>query len=295
MVRKKEKNVADLLSDRVASSDSLMTATNMYMKNISQQALLTQEEEISLAGQRYSEDEEERVGARMTLVECNLRLVVKIAHEFKSKCGLPLRELISAGNDGLIHAVDKFDPDKGARFGTYAIWWIKQSIRRAIEYQTNAIRIPTQISNNWRKIQATRKRLTEELGRAPSNAEIGEIVGLTERAVNSSRKADLSFTSLNTLVNPQDNVEIMDLIADEKASSPDKVMLDNDSIDQLYHLLHQLKEREQRVLIMRFGLDGEDPMTLEVIAKHMGITRERIRQIQNMALRKIRQLMANKN
>lgn len=269
----------------------LMTATNMYMKNISKQELLTEAEEILLSELRYSENKEERENARMTLIEANLRLVVKIAHEFKSKCNLPLRELISAGNDGLIHTIDKYDPTKGARFATYAIWWIKQSIRRAIEYQSNAIRVPAQISNNWRKIQVAREELKKELDYDPSNIEIGERVGMTERAVKSSIKADLSFMSLNSAVNEHDNIEIMDLIADEKADSPDKILWNNDAIDQLYYLLNKLKERERRIIVLRFGLDGEKPKTLETIANEMGITRERIRQIQNLALRKVRLAM----
>jgi RNA polymerase primary sigma factor len=274
--------------------DNPMSATTAYVRNINQHDLLSEERERHLVTQLEGDDRDLSEDAKVELIESNLRLVVKIAHEFRGS-RLPLRDLISAGNDGLIYSVDKFDPTKGARFATYAVWWIKQFIRRAIEYQSTAIRIPAQTANKLRKIKNARIELARKLDRVPTDTEVAEEIGLTERVVTSLRRVDLSFFSLHELVGSEESTEIMDLIPDEKMSNPFQELGRDDSIEDLYSVMEHLKEREQEVLKLRFGLDGEDPMTLENIAQVLGITRERIRQIQNTAMGKIKKFMAERD
>ena len=277
-------------NQRSIPRENLMTATKVYMQSISKGELLTKEEEIELSDIIHNGSEDARQAARTRLIEANLRLVVKIAHGFKSSV-LPLRDLISAGNVGLIHAVEKFDPTKGARFGSYAVWWIKQSIRRALDNQSRTIRIPVQSAAKLKKIKVAMKELHKKLDREPSNAEIADHLDFSERTVASLRQADLHFFSLYDTIQQGEEGEYQDIIPDKHAPSPDQVLGKWDSIDQVETLLNRLNERERAVLIMRFGLRDQDPQTLEEVAQRIGRTRERVRQIQNMALNKIRKMM----
>lgn len=276
---------------RKASKQGPMSVTRAYIQRICRKDLLSKEEEIDLATKAHDVNENVKEGASKQLVEANLRLVVKIAHEFK-QYGLPLRDLISAGSLGLIHAVEKFDPERGARFATYAVWWIKQSIRRALDSQNSTIRIPVQSASKLKKIKSAYKELRRRYDRDPTDAEIAKHLDLTEQSVSNLKHADLSFHSLyEQIQHGDDSGEFQDIIADKNAVMPDEMLGDVDSIKQLRRQLKKLSEREQSVIIKRFGLDGEDPQTLEEVARENHITRERVRQIQHKAFQKIRKMM----
>ena len=258
----------------------------LYMQNIGQYPLVTPADEVKLAARIAKGDPE----ARTTLIRSNLRLVVKIAHDFKG-LGLPLLDLISEGNIGLMRAVEKFDPTKGAKLSSYAAWWIKQSMRRALANQTKIIRIPVQSATKISKIQAAKTKLTEELGRDPSDKEISLAVNLTERTVTGLRLGKTTTISLNDPIQHGEDGEFRDIIADEKASSPDELIQDEETLSHMLMLTEQLEERERTILMLRFGLNGERPKTLEEVSQTIGRTRERVRQIQNQALDKLRSLL----
>jgi len=258
----------------------------LYMQNIGQYPLITPAEEVELAARIAKGDAE----ARTILIRSNLRLVVKIAHDFKG-LGLPLLDLISEGNIGLMRAVEKFDPSKGAKLSSYAAWWIKQSMRRALANQTKIIRIPVQSATKISKIHAAKIKLTEELGRDPSDKEISVAVNLTERTVTGLRLGKTTTISLHDPIQHGEDGEFHDIIADEKASAPDELIQDEETLSHMLMLTEQLEERERTILVLRFGLNGERPKTLEEVSKTIGRTRERVRQIQNQALDKLRSLL----
>ncbi len=258
----------------------------LYMQHIAQYPLVTPEEEVDLAAQiRQGSDE-----ARIKLIRSNLRLVVKIAHDFKG-LGLPLLDLISEGNIGLMRAVEKFDPSKGAKLSSYAAWWIKQSMRRALANQSRTIRIPVQSATKISKIQNARTRLREELGREPTNAEIAVAVNLTERTVSGLRLGKTTTISLHDPIQQGEEGEFRDIIPDDSTTAPDEIVQDDETLRHMLELVDRLEDREQRILKLRFGLGGERPHTLEEVSRIIGRTRERIRQIQNQALEKLRQML----
>ena len=273
----------------VASKNDTM---KVYMQDIGQISLVSKDEEVTLAAQIHGSDDAAHEAARATLIQANLRLVVKIAHDFKG-LGLPLLDLISEGNIGLMRAVEKFDPAKGAKFSSYAAWWIKQSMRRALANQSRIIRIPVQSAGKINKIKALRQKLAEKLGREPTDAEIAKDLDFSERTVNSLRLADLRTFSLHDPIQQGEDGEFQDIIPDGSAQTPDRILSDVESVGRLVDILGDLDERERMILILRFGLDGSRPKTLEEVSQEIHRTRERVRQIQNQALSKLRDLLAD--
>ncbi len=269
-------------------------AMRQYMGEIGQTALLSLDDEKRLAKIIHGKSRSASHRAKNQMVEANLRLVVKIAHDFKG-FGLPLLDLIAEGNIGLIRASEKFDPAKGAKLSSYAAWWIKQAMRRAIANQSRTIRIPVQSAGKMAKIRTASFRLSEKLGREPANAEIADFLELSERTVAGLRLAELKTFSMHDPIQQGEDGEFKDIIPDHAASIPDKLLADSESISRLIKILQTLDEREINILNMRFGLNGCSAGTLEDVSRKIGRTRERVRQIQNQALSKLRLVLADES
>ena len=272
----------------VTKNDSM----KVYMHDIGQISLVSKDQEVTLAAQIHGKNHDSHDEARATLIEANLRLVVKIAHDFKG-LGLPLLDLISEGNIGLMRAVEKFDPSKGAKFSSYAAWWIKQSMRRALANQSRVIRIPVQSAGKINKIKSVKMKLAEQLGREPTDDEIAANLGFSGRTVTGLRLADLRTFSLHDPIQQGEDGEFQDIIPDQGAMTPDRILGDEESVHRLLSLLSQLDDRERLILQLRFGLDGKRPKTLEEVSQEIRRTRERVRQIQNQALAKLRAMLAD--
>ena len=257
-----------------------------YMNEICQVALVTPEQEIELAKLIAAGDE----NARQRLIRANLRLVVKIAHDFKH-LGLPLVDLISEGNIGLMKAVDRFDPSKGAKLSTYAAWWIRQYMMRALANQAKTIRLPAYFIQSLSRMNRTALQLTEKLGRQPTDAELAEAMELDEQTISRWRRASKSTASLNAPIEEGESKELQERVADESAKSPLQELLEKQLPGELAHYMDALDEREKFILAKRFDLDGEGKMTLEEVGEQLNVTRERVRQIQNEALVKLRKML----
>jgi RNA polymerase primary sigma factor len=253
------------------------------VREIGQTPLLTPKEEIQLARRIHKGDEE----AREHMIKANLRLVVKIARDYDG-FGLPLLDLINEGNIGLMKAVEKFDPAKGAKLSTYAAWWIKQSIRRALSDQSKTIRLPVHATDKLLHIRRTAMKLEEELGREPTDVEISAELDIPAKQVRQLLDASIRPTSLDAPLGDDDTNRIADVIADERATSPYDDLEDKTNVDMVRQVIGILDPREMTILRYRFGLDGSGEKTLEEVGEKFGVTRERIRQIQNVALRKLR-------
>ena len=276
------------------NSDTL----KLYMQSIKQYPLVTPEEGIRLAARIAKGDED----AHDRLICANLRLVVAIANDFKG-FGLPMEDLIQEGNIGLIRAVEKFDPSKGAKLSSYAAWWIKQSMRRALANQARTIRIPVQSASKICRIQAAKAKLMEQLGREPTNKEIADEVRLTERTVYELLMGRMTTVPLEQIIHLDENGELIDCINDENdsrtnelviednASSYEERLLYEELLSHMLVLTEKLDERERRILELRFGLNGEPPKTLEDVSQRIGRTRERVRQIEIQALGKLRRML----
>ena len=264
-------------------------AMKSYMQDVGKLPLLSRQEETELAA-RIAEGD---VKARHILITCNLRLVVKIAHDFKS-FGLPLIDLIAEGNVGLMRAAEKFDPGKGAKFSSYAAWWIKQSIRRAITNQGRTIRIPVQSASKLSKIKNARNLLAEELGRDPSSAEIARELNFSERTVKVLQRTATSSFSLHELLKQGELGKFEDVVLHDSSEVPDEVVAEAETYESLLSMVEQLDERERTIILRRFGLDGGRPWTLDQLSELIGLTRERVRQIQYAALDKLRDLLDEK-
>ena len=287
----RDKARQDALDSKVTTGNKNDTM-KVYMQDIGQISLVSKKEEVELAAAIHGEDEQAHDDARAVLIQANLRLVVKIAHDFKG-LGLPLLDLISEGNIGLMRAVEKFDPAKGAKFSSYAAWWVKQSMRRALANQSRTIRIPVQSAGKINKIKSVRMKLAEELGREPTDAEIAKHLDFSERTVAGLRLADLRTFSLHDPIQQGEDGEFQDIIPDRRAMTPDQILGDVESVDRLLDLLEDLDGRERLILQMRFGLDGSRARTLEEVSQQIGRTRERVRQIQNQALTKLKTMLAD--
>ena len=276
--------------DRELNIDSLLVQVNsddpvkMYLKDIGKAALLTSEEEIELAKKVLEGDEY----AKAKLSESNLRLVVSIAKRYVGRSGMQFLDLIQEGNIGLIKAVEKFDHTKGFRFSTYATWWIRQSITRAMADQARTIRIPVHMVETIHKLTRASRQLLQKLGRDPTTEEIAEHMGLSVEKVSEIQKIAQDPISLESPVGEEDDSKIADFIEDETIKSPVEVASQNLLREQLLAIIETLTPREQKVIRLRYGLDDSHPRTLEEVGKEFNVTRERIRQIEAKALRKLR-------
>jgi len=265
------------------------TGFQLYLREIARFPLLTIKEEVMLARKIKRGDAE----ARARMVRCNLRLVVKIARDY-STYGLPLLDLISEGNIGLMKAVERFDPKKGGKLSTYAAWWIKQSIKRALANQSKTIRLPVHLVDKIAKMRRVSNQMTEELGREPSDDELAEEIGLSPAKVAALRSAAIRPTSLDQPIGDDDSTSFSEIVSDADAQDPFEVLRDKDLRDEVGDLLGNLDDRERRIINSRFGLDGQKPKTLEEVGVKFGVTRERIRQLQNIALSKLRKALGKK-
>jgi RNA polymerase primary sigma factor len=244
---------------------------------------LTPEQEVKLAHQIKRGDQQ--AGAEM--VRANLRLVVKIARDY-ANFGLPVLDLISEGNIGLMKAVERFDPKKGGKLSTYAAWWIKQSIRRALASQAKTIRLPVHLIDKIGKMRRVSSQMMEELGREPTDDELADEIGLSSSKVTALKSAALRPASLDQPIQDGESFQFGDIVGDEESDNPFETLRDKDMLEEVEELLHMLDDRERMIINSRFGLDGQEPKTLGVIGETFGVTRERIRQLQNVALLKLR-------
>lgn len=258
-------------------------ALGAYLKEIGEIPLLTRADEVRL-GKRIKKGDR---AAREQMIRANLRLVVKIAHDY-SGLGLPLLDLISEGNIGLMKGVERFDPTRGTKFSTYGAWWIKQAVRRALANQSKTIRLPVHLVDKLAKMRRIAMQLSDELGREPTDEEHAKEIGVTPQRVAQLRRISMRPASLNAMVGDEADAELGDLIADETAIMPGSDLESRNLIKELRSVLHVLDARERAILSLRFPLSDETPPTLEQIGNKFKVTRERIRQIQNVALKKLR-------
>jgi RNA polymerase primary sigma factor len=258
----------------------------IYLREIGQVKLLTIEEEAVLARRIKRGDK----AAREHMIKANLRLVVKIARDYEG-LGLPLLDLINEGNIGLIKGVERFDPAKGAKLSTYASWWIKQSIKRALANQAKTIRLPVHVLDKLAHVRRSEIKLREILDREPTAEELAADAGLRPRQIELFRRASVSPVSLDAPLADDESNQVSEVVADPNAAAPfDRLMRANDA-QLVREVLGTLPKRERTVLDLRFGLNGRAPLTLEAVGRRFGVTRERIRQIQIDALRRLRRKM----
>lgn len=263
---------------------SVTDPVRMYLKEIGRIPLLTREEEIRLAQQVEAGDAK----AKKHLIDANLRLVVSIAKKYIGR-GMTFLDLIQEGNKGLIRAVEKFDWTKGFKFSTYATWWIRQAITRSIADQARTIRIPVHMVETINKLMRTARRLMQDLGREPTPEEIGEAMEMDPEKVREILKISQNTTSLESPVGDgEDDSTLGDFIADDRQVSPYQATSQQMLRENVEEVLEALSDREAKVLRMRFGLSGNKMMTLEEVGRKFGVTRERIRQIEAKALRKLK-------
>jgi len=271
-------------SNQLGSNVKINDPVKMYLKEIGRVELLSHDEEIDLAKRILDGDED----AKKKLAAANLRLVVSIAKRYVGR-GMLFLDLIQEGNMGLIKAVEKFDYTKGFKFSTYATWWIRQAITRAIADQARTIRIPVHMVETINKLTRVQRQLIQELGREPTAEEIAkEMDGMTPEKVREIQKISLEPVSLETPIGEEDDSHLGDFIEDEGAMSPDDYAANELLKDELNEVLLELTDREEKVLRLRFGLDDGRTRTLEEVGKEFNVTRERIRQIEAKALRKLK-------
>lgn len=285
IIKAKEQDVEKESMEDIIAEVNVDDAVKMYLKDIGKVPLLTGEEEIDLAKRMLDGD----MYAKNKLSESNLRLVVSIAKRYVGKTSMQFLDLIQEGNIGLLKAVEKFDYTKGFRFSTYATWWIRQSITRAIADQARTIRIPVHMVETINKLNRTTRQLLQKLGRDPTTAEIAEAMGVTEDKVSEVQRIAQDPISLESSIGEEQDSKIQDIVEDENALSPMEVTEQTLLKEQLLAVIETLTPREQKVIRLRYGLDDGHPRTLEEVGREFNVTRERIRQIEAKALRKLRQ------
>jgi RNA polymerase primary sigma factor len=260
-----------------------------YLREIGRIPLLTPQQEIELAAKVANGDRE----ARALMISSNLRFVVTIAQDY-AHLGLPFLDIISEGNIGLTIAVDRFDPAKGAKLSTYASWWIRQSIKRALSNQGKTIRLPVHLGDKILKMRRVALQMSEELGREPTDDELGEEIGIAVGKVTQLKTASIRPASLDAPIGDQDLTEFGESVADEEARTPFEMLRDKDLRNEVDGLLDELDDREKKIISERFGFDGGKRKTLQQIGNKLGVSRERIRQLENVALVKLRRALSQK-
>ncbi len=259
------------------------------MREIMKTELLTPEQEVKLAARIKKGDEK----ARELMIKANLRLVVKLARDY-SNYGVPLVDLVSEGNIGLMKAVEKFDPKKGGKLSTYAGWWIKQAIKRALANQGKTIRLPIHLVDKLARVRRITAMLTEEMGEEPSDEVLSDVLGIPERKLAMLKQASQRPTSLDAPVADDAVATYAEVVKDENVLSPLDQLESKNDLSELDEMLEVLDERESSIIDSRFGLNGKKVMTLEEISHDFGVSRERIRQVQNAAIEKMRKVLSQK-
>ncbi len=299
-------NIADIVKDTVQTatltesstattsvkkpsvSRKELDAIHLYLKEIEFSPLLTPEEEVKFG--RLA-----RLGdalGRHKMIVCNLRLVVKISRRYMNR-GLPLPDLIEEGNLGLIHAVEKFDPERGFRFSTYATWWIRQNIERALMNQSRTIRLPIHINKEINQYYRKMQQLTQQTGEEPTIAEVAEALGKPAEKLQKLLNYGERVSSLDINIGKESNNPLVDFVSEESEQEPDDVINDEVVHNSVESWLQQLDPKQQEVIVRRFGLHGHDNSTLAQVGEELGLTRERVRQIQMEALRRLRRILEN--
>ncbi|WP_305908154.1 RNA polymerase sigma factor RpoS [Methylomarinum sp. Ch1-1] len=267
-------------------NESYFDATRVYLNELGKSQLLTADEE-KFYGKRALRGDEE---ARKVMIESNLRLVVKISRRYLNR-GLPLLDLIEEGNLGLIRAVEKFDPDRGFRFSTYATWWIRQTIERAIMNQTRTIRLPIHIVKEMNVYLKAQRSLTQQLDHEPTAEEIADYLDKPVKTVSKMLKLNERVTSVDVPGGKDFEKPLVDSISDDHSPSPTDILQENGIKDNITHWVHQLSEKQREVICRRYGLCGYGNSTLEQVAQELGVTRERVRQIQMDALKRLKEIL----
>lgn len=262
----------------------------IYLREIGQTPLLTPQQEIELAKRIKKGDAK----ARELMIRANLRLVVKIARDY-AQLGLPLLDLISEGNIGLMKAVERFDPKRGSKLSTYAAWWIKQAIKRALANQSKTIRLPAHLVDKISRMRKVQQRIAQETGHEPTVEEIAEALGVLPKTISNWMTLSLKPASLDAPLGDDDSNEMGDIIGDERARTAADEIVDAQLRAQVERLIDRLPKREKEILLRRFGLRGHKAETLEDVGRRLKITRERVRQIQNIALARLRQMIEDED
>ncbi len=262
----------------------------LYMKGLRKLPIITMEEEKAFAAGIAAGDQE----SRRKLIEANLRLVVKIARKYLNQ-GIALLDLIEEGNMGLIRAVEKFDPSRNCRFSTYATWWIRQSIERAIANQSRTVRLPIHISSKLHKVSRSINLHVERFGREPTPEEISLDTGFSLDLINNLLTVVVKTFSLETIIDEDGKLTLEEVLPDTRTEEPLSAYEQTTRVGEIASWIDALGHDEKKVIILRYGLDGHDPQTLESVGKTFGVTRERIRQIEQKAINKLRRIVKRKN